>query len=153
MAWDDGIKRAATNLIFERPMRGQTPAQMADTLQREGDKLAARLSRVAQTDRAHALITHIIGIERWSLPRLRVGLGEAMPQGEYDPYRPAKDTPWAELVPLFLAARAESAALARQLPESALSLDVRHNQWGAMSLRAWVGYLVQHANIEARKLG
>lgn len=139
-------------LFFERPVRHKSSAELSAMLARAGTTLEQALTKVTESPQSHALITHIIGIERWAQARLKVGLGSPMPHDEYNGYRPAKTTPWQDLRPLFQQARAESVALVAQLSEADLQRVILHNQWGNLSLRGWAYYIQQHAAIEMRKL-
>ncbi len=95
-------------------------------------------------------LRHIIGIERWAARRLSVALGQPAVSDEYDGYQPDAAASWADLQADFSATRAESVRLAEQLVAQGRGGEkVRHNQFGPLSVGAWVYYMRTHAARES----
>jgi hypothetical protein len=143
----------AAQVAVELPSRRTSYDSLANALHTSGEKLSARWDAKADSPRARAVVSHIIGIERWAQRRLRVALGESFRDEEYDGYRPSRDTSWSDLKAQFRETRAESVALARQLaaqPEYAGK--IHHNDWGALTPRGWLRYMLMHADAEAYKV-
>lgn len=139
-------------LIAERPASGKSFADHIAQLERGRDAVVQRHAQAASSDQNHDLMTHAIGIERWSQARLRVALGDALPDDEYDAYRPPRDTAWDDLKALFETTRAETLAIVQQLPPDALSQKVTHNSFGAMTIGGWLQYIYAHANLETNRM-
>ncbi len=150
----DFIRRGISWLLLERPVSDKSVTDMTNDLAQSGSKVQERITQTRQTQANHNVITHIIGIERWAQERLKAAQtpAEAPPRDEYDPYRPAKDTPWDELPVLFADTRDMTIQLVQQLDQTAFERDVPHNQLGALSVRAWIQYLRVHADLESRKI-
>lgn len=147
------VYRAAGKFVFNRPARKKVYAQVIHSLKQNQDNVLARLEAAEQSDRNHAVMTHIIGIERWAQARLRTLLGEPMDGGEYDPYRPSADTPWSELATLFEDARQETIELARTLEAKGIETETApHNMFGDLTPRGWMVYLEGHAATESKRL-
>ncbi|HEX2618899.1 MAG TPA: DinB family protein, partial [Phototrophicaceae bacterium] len=117
-----------------------------------GQQIVKRIASMPENKRNHSVITHIIGIEKWSQRRIRVALGEPFVDEEYTGYRPAKNTGWVELIPLFEATRRETIALVNQLDPSMLKQRVLHNGYGNITIGAWLRYVDVHSSFECRKL-
>ena len=79
--------------MLERPMRGKTGEQIAEILDKSGRKIWEQMQSVPESETNHRIITHVIGIERWSQRRIRVAEGEPFNDEEYTTYRPPRDTP------------------------------------------------------------
>lgn len=139
--------------VFERGA-GKALTNAPEQLEAVGQKIAARASAVPDSDLNRRVLNHIIGIERWGQRRLRVALGEPFIQDEYNSYRPAREATWDALKTQFKATRAETVALARSLAAQpvAQSKRIRHNDYGDLSVGAWLNYLRTHADLESRKL-
>jgi hypothetical protein len=140
--------------MFERPARKTSFEDFARVLHEKGEILASRIEKGSGTESQHRVLTHIIGIERWAQSRVAVALGQPFKQEEYTNYRPARTTEWSDLLPLFRATRAESVALAEQLAAQNVptNLKVKHNQYGDLSVRAWLQYMVGHADFESKRI-
>jgi hypothetical protein len=148
------VRRGISWLFLERPVSDKSTTDLINDLTQSG---AMVRERITQTDRSrahHDIVTHIIGIERWAQERIKAAQtpAQSMPHGEYDPYRPARDTPWEELPNRFAETREATIQLVQQLDSAALERCVPHNQLGELSVRAWVRYLRVHADLESRKL-
>jgi hypothetical protein len=150
------LRKFAGDLLLEKPGRRKSLAQWSEALAASGEKLARRVE-AAQGDEARnrARLNHIIGIERWGQRRLRVFLGQPPVRDEYDGYRPGGNVPLAELVAAFRSARAETIEIVQMLaevPPDTLPATVDHNQYGPLSVYAWLRYLDMHAAWEARRI-
>jgi hypothetical protein len=138
--------------LFHAMTRGKSGADLAAGLEAAGRDLTKQIANAAHTDRNHRVITHIIGIERWSQSRVKVALGEPFKPDEYDGYRPPKDTAWDALLPMFEATRQETINLAKNASPSVLETLVKHNTYRDLKVRGWLQYMQVHANFESRKL-
>lgn len=138
--------------LFERPNRGQSADALANMLERAGESTAKRIAGAPESPMNQRVINHIIGIEHWSISRMRVAQGAPLLDDEYDVYRPAQTIAQAELTALFEAVRRESAALVRSLTPEQLDFTVPHNAYGPLTMRGWAGYVRGHASAETLKL-
>ena len=147
------ITRVIGQMVFERGA-GKPLADVPAQLEAGGQKIMARAGKLQDSDFNRRVLNHIIGIERWGQRRLKVALGEPFVQDEYNGYRPARETPWEALKTQFAAARAETVALARALAAQpgAAAKRIRHNDYGDLSVGAWLNYLRTHAEFESRKM-
>ena len=140
-------------IALELPARRKTLPDLADQLQTSGVAIEIKLETRANNENNRRLLNHIIGIERWGQSRLRVALGAPFVADEYNGYRPARETGWAELRRMFGETRAQTLEIAQELAAAGLDdARVLHNQWGELSPRAWLRYLNMHANMESDKL-
>jgi len=139
-------------ILFERQAKNKTGIQLADDLERSERNLTSRFQSVAETERNHTVVTHIIGIEKWCQFRIQVAQGAPFREEEYTVHRPPKNTSWADLRAMFEQTRRESIALARGLSSTQLVQKVRHNMFGEITTGAWMRYIYLHSNIEARRL-
>lgn len=141
--------------VLERPAARLSFADFAQGLERGGLALARRAARAADTDANRAVLTHIIGIERWGQNRLRVALGQRPPlHDEHHPYKPGAGTTLRELQDLLSQTRAQTVDLARQLHDTppVEGTTVEHNGLGPLTPGAWLRYLTGHADLESRRL-
>jgi len=149
------INHFFAGLFFERPARGLSLAELADRLERDGRKLERSFAAAEGSDRHRIVLDHIIGIEGWGQNRLRVALGTPLTMDEYDPYRPDSGLGWSSLQDAFQATRQQSVALARELTNAAdvAETEIPHNQYGNLTVKGWLQYLISHANLEAKRIG
>lgn len=146
------LRDLGKNLLFERPAKKRSlPEQIAE-LQNDTQRVVQAIRDAEQNERNHQVITHIIGIERWSQRRLRCAEGEEYVKDEYDAYRPAQDTPWQDLPRLFEATRTETIAIAQRLTEGHHTRKIPHNSFGELTVRGWLHYIWSHAKFETRRL-
>jgi len=149
-----GIKQKlmdfAVAFLLERPARGKSYTELALELDNAGQKILARLRGKKMTEFNHRVLSHITGIERWGQSRLRSLLGGPLLQDEYNGYRPAKDIAWDALIEEFRATRAETVDLAHALAIAAVdpTATIPHNDFGPITVRAWLRYLQTHASRE-----
>lgn len=148
------ITRFISGVMFERPARKNSYQDFARILREKGAVIESRIAKGDGSGKQHGTLTHVIGIEKWAQSRARVALGEPFKQEEYTVYRPAKETAWADLLPIFRETRADSVALAEQLAAQNVPTDtkVKHNQFGDFSVRAWLQYIVGHADFETKRI-
>lgn len=148
------IRQFGITMIMERPARKLDLAGHAHQLHQSGNALARRLATMADSERNRQVLSHIIGIERWSQRRLRVPLGEPYLKDEYDGYRPNRDTSWPELKIQFHTTRSASVdlAVALQADDVDPATIVKHNNYGPLTVRGWLHYINMHANLESKRL-
>ncbi|HEY0602052.1 MAG TPA: hypothetical protein VGD58_04030 [Herpetosiphonaceae bacterium] len=147
------ITRFVTRAVLEQPAHSRSYEQLIAALETAGQRILAHISARPDTPRNRNTLQHIIGIERWGQRRLQTALGAPLIDDEYDSYRPAGDT-LAQLCQSFQTTRQESIALARQLQAQGIAKDavVRHNQFGAISVGAWLRYLALHGSLESWRI-
>lgn len=143
--------------LFRRPMaelqaRGTSLEQLADDLAASGQVMDARIAGRPDSGINREAVAHWVGIERWGQRRLRVALGEELVMDAYHPYRPDVNDGIEVLRDAFAATREETVALARRLHDEGVDPDmtIRHNDLGDLSVRGWLGYLIQHPEQESR---
>jgi hypothetical protein len=145
---------ALRNLFLERPARKRDFAYFASKLEASGKELEARFAAAADSPENRRQLRHIVGLERWGQRRLRTALGEAPVQDEMDEYAPPRGQSLLDLRAAFAATRRETVVLVRQLEARGVPSDwvIPHNEFGPLTLRAWLRYLDLHASIEARRI-
>ncbi len=140
------------HFILERPAQRQGLAKLTQNLTDSGEALHRDLERLEDSERNRTQLRHIIALEKWGQRRLKVALGEAFVRDHNHAYKPSSDTPWEELKEMFTATRAETLALAEAFKQNDVKQKVAHNQFGPMSVLAWLRYLENHARLEGKKL-
>lgn len=140
--------------MLERPVRKRSIAELAAQLSTSGDALSTRFGGIVNRDANREALRHIIGIERWSQQRLKVFLGYPFEQDEYNEYRPTENYSWNDLRDYFGEVRRETVSLARQIDQQAVPADekVPHNAAGPLTAKAWLGYILDHAERESRRV-
>lgn len=148
------LRSAVSGLFLERPGQILNLAAHQQRLATDGDALRKRFADVRGTDANCDVLRHIIGIERWGQRRLQVALGEPLVMDEYDDYRPDDDAEWNALRLEFDDTRQMTLALIDELAEANLNeaLTVPHNQFGKLTIYAWLHYLYRHSHLEAKRL-
>jgi hypothetical protein len=148
------IAHAVGRLIFDKPARTTTLAQLAEKMGANGQALEQVLARANDSYVNYDCLAHIIGIERWGQRRLRSALGESLILDEYDSYRPSIALFWDDLRAEFATTRQATIALIQQLEQAGVddTIAIRHNELGIMTVAGWIRYLDMHANLEAKKL-
>lgn len=138
--------------MAERHAGGKGIAELADELETSGREMDRRIEGKPDTPGNREAIAHWVGIERWGERRLKVALGEPFVQDAYHPYRPDKEEGVEALREAFAETRKETVALARRLESEGVDPDrtIRHNDLGDLSVRGWLGYLIQHPEQESR---
>lgn len=151
----DDVKELFVAQALERPAGRLGYPELGQGLERGGVLLAQRAARAADTQANRGVLTHIIGLERWGQERLRAALGQReFVRDEHHPYKPGAGTTLRELQDLLSQTRSRTVDLARQLAAAPPrdGLTVEHNGLGALTPKAWLRYLAQHADIESRRL-
>ncbi len=149
------IQSAVTGLLVERPAQKMSLDEHVAQLQAGADEISRKLAAAPDTPVNRDKLCHVIGIERWAQPRLRVFLGEALVDDEPDGYRPSSHLNWDALSAMFRTARSETIELAVQIaaadPDSTLMVD--HSQYGKLTAQGWLHYVTSHANLEVKSIG
>lgn len=146
------VTSIATYFLLERPPRHFTTADFVRELEKGKTAVLARAQQVGASADNQRVLSHIIGIERWGQARIKVAQGAPFIQEEYNGYRPTRETPWTDLIEQFAATRQATIALVQALTPSHYEQCILHNQWGKLSVRAWLRYLTFHATTESRRL-
>lgn len=141
-------------LIFERPVNRLSLSELTKQLQHSGNLITERLKTCADTPSNRRQICHLIGMERWGQRRLRVALGDPFLTEEYDHYRPSNERAWDELLAEWNITRQATLALIEDLSAVNLPDDIKimHNQYGPLSVKAWLRYLDVHASSEGKRI-
>lgn len=140
--------------LLERPGQKWTMSAWGEKLSVSGEKIERRLEKAPDSERNRQVLSHIVGIELWGQSRLRVALGESFKEEEYDNYRPSRSRSWEQLKAEFRLARKKTVALAEALDDQQADqfMQVKHNQYGMITLGAWLRYLDMHANAESKRI-
>lgn len=148
------IYKMLRTLFLERPAGRWTMARWGEKLATNGESINHRLDKYSDSQRNRQVLSHIIGIELWGQSRIRVGLGEPFKEEEYDHYRPSRNRSWEQLKTEFHTTRKKTVALAEALDDNQVDqfITVKHNQYGMLTLGAWLCYLDMHANLESKKI-
>jgi hypothetical protein len=141
-------------LVIERPVRELTLQNLFTQLDESRKQMDEKLASCSDTSSNKRQLTHIIGIERWGQRRLRVALGEPFLSEEYDHYRPSNERTWDELKTEWENTRQVTLKLVNQLIQANLpdGIKVAHNQYGPLSIKAWLRYLDVHASSEGKRI-
>lgn len=141
-------------LLLNRPARTLSYAQFQEFFEENQQTVLNNFRKAnPKEDKNHRLITHIIGIERWSQTHLREFLGDSPGEHEYDSYRPAQDTTWEALPDLFIETRQQTATLIQQLStNNPQNRRIPHNAYGDLTPQGWLRYMAFHALLESKKL-
>ena len=142
------------HFLLERPGQKWTMSAWGEKLAASGEQIERRLEKTGDSERNRQVLSHIVGIELWGQSRLRVGLGEPFKEEEYDNYRPSRSRSWEQRKAEFRMARKKSIALAEALDDNQADqfMQVKHNQYGMITLGAWLRYLDMHANLESKRI-
>lgn len=136
--------------FYEWAAKGQSYEDLQRRLQRNEATTYKRMVNATDFSYNHKSAAHVIGIERWATQRLRVLLGAPLVMDEYDGYAPSKELSMPELAEEFKRTREETKALLSELQRNGVELTrtVAHNEFGEMSLRAWIFYIENHTGRE-----
>lgn len=153
MSLKDSIQRFIVMQTIERPARRKGLEGLTQKLEAAGERLSQKFAGITASKAGQTTLAHIIAIERWGQSRLRVALGEPLKDDGSRDYQPEASASWAELQAMFIQTRAETLNIARELAQQKVDpkLTVRHNQFGPISILAWLAYLEIHASLEARR--
>ena len=80
-----------------------------------------------------------------------MAIGEPYLDEEYDHYCPSLEKTWDELISEWKNTRQTSITMTKEISELN-SKKILHNQFGPLSVKAWLRYLDVHASSEGRKI-
>ncbi|WP_420630214.1 DinB family protein [Candidatus Leptofilum sp.] len=148
------LTKIITSLFLERPAKKLTMSAWGEKLTASGEAIGQKLDKIPDSQSNRQMLSHIIGIEQWGQSRLRVGLGEPFKEEEYDGYRPSQNRSWEQLKTEFRIVRRKTVALAEELDNKQADqfMTVKHNQFGEISLGAWLRYLDFHTSRESKRI-
>jgi hypothetical protein len=154
MAIRDVLFNVFRDLLIERPVRSISLQELSNQLSASGQTLATRYGGIANRDANREALRHIIGIERWGQQRLRAFLGQPFVRDEYEGYRPSESFSWNDLRDDFNQARAETVSLTEQLIQQDISVGatVPHNDFGPVTAKGWLKYMLDHAIRESTRI-
>lgn len=138
-----------------RKARGMNLARAMVDLRTSFDEVVMpRMEQVADTPGNREAVNHWLGIERWSLSRVRVALGEPFVEGGYQPFRQPEGTSWEDLKEEFGRARQETLELAEVFERRGVDEEftVRHNDLGPLTVLEWFVYIDDHSRREVIRL-
>ncbi|MEM9950432.1 MAG: hypothetical protein AAF846_02435 [Chloroflexota bacterium] len=146
--------RLAMWLTFERWAKRNSYQHIKTQIETEAKIIHTSIQSATQNKVNHQTTTHIIGMERWIQSRIKVALGSPYIQEEYDNYRPPQNASWEQLEQEFIATRELSCELCDQLIAENIdkSLKVNHNQFGNITIGAWLEYLNFHSKTHAKSI-
>lgn len=130
--------------------RGKSYADVIIDLETSRDRLMPKIEAARDSAGNREALNHFVGIERWSLSRIRVARGAKFVLDSYRGYRLPDTATLGELQQAFRDTRAESLALAKRLEDEAVdrSFTVKHNDLGDLTVIEWFVYLVDHSSRE-----
>ena len=137
--------------MLEGPVKKLSIPELSSQLGQSGNQLTERLATCGDTQVNRRQLSHLIGIERWGQRRLRVAIGEPYLDEEYDHYCPSLEKTWDELISEWKNTRQTSITMTKEISELN-SKKILHNQFGPLSVKAWLRYLDVHASSEGRKI-
>lgn len=146
-------EKVLRNVFLELPTRNRSLNTLAGMLEASGHALDTRLQQLTPSPRDIEVLCHIIGIERWGQRRLQVVQGLAYLEDNSSDYTPDLTEDWADLLELFKQTRLQTVEIARNISEDQRRQTVVHNQFGDLSVGAWLRYLLMHTDLEARRFG
>lgn len=138
-----------------RKARGKTIAEIAAALESSMDQvLRPRLERVHGTAANRETVNHWLGIERWSLSRVRVAQGHPFVAGSYHSFRLPEGSSWQQLCSAFYDARHATLQLATELERNGFDarLTIDHNHLGPLTVLEWLTYIEDHSRREVIRL-
>jgi hypothetical protein len=137
-----------------RRARGKTLDQLADQLAASSDVLLPRILAARDTPANREAINHWVGIERWSLARVRRWRDPPTELEPYHAYRLPEGASLEDLQEAFARARQESIALAREMARTGAdpAAVVPHNDLGPLTVTEWFEYIDDHTRREVIRL-
>jgi hypothetical protein len=148
MAFKDALFQFAAGLFFERPAKNKSFAQLRTALEQGRTQIESQLEGCQPNP---DLLRHIIAIEAWGQNRLRSTIAEVpFERDGSGKYLPDVSIGWNELRRVFWQTRQTTLELLDRL-EPANPGPVAHNQFGPVSVKGWIWYLISHANLEAKR--
>ncbi|MGB1285424.1 MAG: hypothetical protein ACPG7F_02730 [Aggregatilineales bacterium] len=146
------LRQIPVYFLLERPASSRDIPDFIQELADSGMRINQRIRACEHNDKNHRVVTHIIGIEKWSQSRLKVAAGADYRQDEYDVYRPPQDTRWDDMNDIFKTTRDDSLMIVENLPRNNPGQKIRHNQFGEITIHAWIYYIYFHALQESKRL-
>ena len=145
---------AALRPRVRRRARGKTLERLADQLAESRDRLMPRILAAKDTPGNREALNHWVGIERWSLARVRRWRDPPTELDRYHPYRLPEGASLEDLQEAFARTREETIALARELARSGTDPQavVLHNDLGPLTLVEWFEYIDDHTRREVIRL-
>lgn len=145
---------AALGPRVRRRARGKTLEQLADQLAASRDALLPRVLAAKDTPGNREAVNHWVGIERWSLARVRRWRDPPTDLDPYHPFRLPDGSSLEDLQEAFAQVREESIALARELALTGADPQavVPHNDLGPLTLVEWFEYIDDHTRREVIRL-
>ena len=147
----DILMHWGAQLILERPAKKMTVDDLLSQLGQSNRHLTEHLNACSDTQANRRQLCHLIGIERWGQRRLRVAFGEPFLTEEYDHYRPSPDRSWEDLKKEWEITRQASLTMFKGFSEER-NIKIEHNQYGSLSVKAWLRYLDIHASSEGKRI-
>ncbi len=140
--------------VLERQAARRSFIEIVQQLPKTQKIVSDRIANAAENHKNHRIGRHIVGMERWGQHRLRCALGEPLVLDEMDDYILQDSHANGYIAQDFDVARRETLALVQALTvfSGIEKQKVRHNEFGMLSVKAWLVYLTSHAEIESRKL-
>jgi hypothetical protein len=138
MTFKERVTQIIVYWVMERPARKQGLKKLVQNLRDSGEAFQRDLERIEDKDTNRDQLRHIIAIERWGQRRLRVALGESFVKDENHAYKPSQETTWERLKEIMKATRDETLNLAGLLESADVKQTVPHNQFGPLSVLAWL---------------
>lgn len=130
--------------------RGKTYQDVIVDLETSRDRLMPKVAAAKDNAGNREALNHFVGIERWSLSRIRVAQGSKFVLDSYRGYRLPDTATLPELQQAFHDVRAEAIALAKQLLDDDLepNVTIKHNDLGDLNVVEWFQYLTDHSSRE-----
>jgi hypothetical protein len=152
MTFKERVTQTLVYWVVERPAKRQGLNKLVQNLRDSGEALQRDLERIEDKDNNRDQLRHIIAIEKWGQRRLRVALGEPFVEDENHAYKPNREVTWVSLKDMVGATRAETLNIAGLLERADVKQRVPHNQFGPLTVLAWLRYLETHARLEGKRL-
>jgi hypothetical protein len=152
MTFKERVTQTIVWWVIERPARRQGLNKLVQNLRDSGEALQRDLERIEDNDTNRDQLRHVIAIEKWGQRRLSVVLGDPFIKDENHTYKPSQETSWETLKDIFVATRAKTLSLAEELKIMDERQTIPHNQFGPLSVFAWLRYLETHARLEGKRL-
>ncbi|SRR5690606_1590375 len=154
-----GVMQRLIGAYLRRRVRaradGKTLDQLADQLTASRDALMPRILGAADSAWNREAINHWVGIERWSLDRIRQWRHPPTELGSYRPFRGPEGSSLEDLQEAFARTRQESIALAREMARQEdvdLAVTIPHNDLGPLTVTEWFEYIDDHSMRERLRL-
>lgn len=130
--------------------RNKSYQDVIGDLESSRDRLMPKIAAAKDSAANREALNHFVGIESWSLSRIRVAQGAEFVLDSHRGYRLPASATLLELQQAFRDVRAEAVALATQLRDDGVdgSVTIQHNDLGELSVVEWFVYLIDHSSRE-----